>query len=46
MEEPYLDALSRKARAFSDLLEIAKGQDEVLGRDDAEALLALLGRKK
>ena len=46
MDEPYLDALSRKARAFLDLLELARGQDAVLAKDDAEALLSLLGRKK
>ena len=46
VDEPYLDALSRKARAFADLLEIARGQDAVLSGDDAEALLALMGRKK
>ena len=46
MGDPYLDALARKARAFGELLQLSRGQDEVLGRDDPEALLALLARKK
>ena len=46
MSDPYLDALSRKAGAFAALLDITRGQDEVLGKDDPEALLSLLGRKK
>ena len=46
VSDPYQDALSRKAGAFAAILEITRGQDEVLGKDDPEALLSLLGRKK
>ena len=41
-----VEALERKALAFGELLEISRGQDAVLERDDPEALLALLARKQ
>lgn len=44
--EPYLDALTRKADAFGELLAVSRGQDALIDQDDAEALLSLLGRKK
>lgn len=44
--EPYLDALTRKADAFAELLEVSRGQETLIEREDPEPLLALLGRKK
>ncbi len=41
-----VEALERKALAFGELLEISRGQDAVLEKDDPEALLALLSRKQ
>ena len=44
--EPYLDALTRKANAFEELLEVSRGQETLIEGEDPEPLLALLGRKK
>ncbi len=44
--EPYLDALTRKANAFAELLEVSRGQETLLSQEDPGPLLTLLGRKK
>lgn len=46
VKEPYLDALTRKADAFAELLTLSKGQEALLEAEDPAPLLQLLGRKQ